>query len=411
MPVGFPVGLSEPSVGRRGERRGDAGSGRQGYPAGRFEESGKALSADSRSKSQPIPDHSHADFAVAPGLISRINHRVHSLVLRTVALALCAWVLSGCQAVRSPGQGQGFSLVEGSGAVRISHGSTLLSEYRFQNVSRPFLYPLLGPDGVHLTRRWPQEDVGGEEKDHPHHHALWWSHGAANGNDFWSEVAGAGRTVHQSFTERRVVRGAGGEKAVVGSRNRWIANDGKVVAEDERRMIFHAPTADLRQVDFEITVRPVGGPLTLGDTKEGTFALRLAETMRLKRADKSKGGTIVNARGHKDGDTWGKRAEWCDYSGPVAGPHGTATYGVTIFDHPGNPRHPTWWHVRDYGLFAANPFGQHDFEKKPAGTGDLKVEAGTSVTFRYRVLLHRGDAGSLRIDDLYRAYASEKGHR
>jgi len=95
-----------------------------------------------------------------------------------------ALAFSGCHAVRKSGQGEGFSLVETPGAIRIAHGSTLLSEYRFQDVSRPFLYPLLGPDGVHLTRRWPQEDVGGEEKDHPHHHALWWSHGAANGNDF-----------------------------------------------------------------------------------------------------------------------------------------------------------------------------------------------------------------------------------
>jgi hypothetical protein len=82
-------------------------------------------------------------------------------------------------------------------------------------------------------------------------------------------------------------------------------------------------------------------------------------------------------------DTWGKQAPWCDYSGPVDG----KTLGVAIFDHPSNPRHPTWWHVRDYGLFAANPFGVHDFEKKPQGTGDLKVEAGKSITFKVQVLL------------------------
>ena len=302
-------------------------------------------------------------------------------------------------------------MVETNGVLRVSHGSTLVSEYHYADVSRPFLYPLLGPDGVHMTRRWPQEDVGGEEKDHPHHHALWWSHGAANGADFWSEVAGAGKTVHQSFIQRGIEGSGAAEKAVVASRNRWIAQGGKVVAEDERRMVFHAPTADVRQVDFEITVRPVGGPLVLGDTKEGTFAIRLAETLRLKRADKSKGGTILNSRGQKDGDTWGKRAEWCDYSGPVAGPHGMATYGVTIFDHPANPRHPTWWHVRDYGLFAANPFGIHDFEKKPPGTGNLTVEPGQSLTFRYRVLLHRGDSQAVPLEALYRSYAAEKGRK
>jgi len=329
--------------------------------------------------------------------------------MKTVAGVLLAWVLCGCQTSRGPGVGRGLSVAQAGGVVRVSHGADLLSEYHTGGVSRPFLYPLLGPDGVHMTRRWPQGDVGGEEKDHPHHHALWWSHGAANGNDFWSEVAGAGRTVHEAFTATRVEGSGAGQRAVIASRNRWVAKDGTVVAEDERRMVFHPPTPDLRQMDFEITVRPVGGPLVLGDTKEGTFAIRLAETMRLKRADKSRGGTILNSRGQQDGDTWGKRAEWCDYSGPVAGPTGTGTYGVTIFDHPANPRHPTWWHVRDYGLFAANPFGVHDFEKKPAGTGDLAVEPGKAVTFRYRVLLHRGDSRSLPIDALYQAYKAGKG--
>ena len=65
--------------------------------------------------------------------------------------------------------------------------------------------------------------------------------------------------------------------------------------------------------------------------------------------------------------------------------------GVAVFDHPDNPRHPTWWHVRDYGLFAANPFGRHDFEKlTDKSAGDLKVAAGQSVTFRYRFYLHEG---------------------
>ena len=82
--------------------------------------------------------------------------------------------------------------------------------------------------------------------------------------------------------------------------------------------------------------------------------------------------------------------------------------GLAIMDHPGNPRHPTWWHVRDYGLFAANPFGVHDFEKKPAGTGELVVPKGETLTFRYRFYLHRGDEKEGRVADRYREYIEEK---
>jgi hypothetical protein len=121
--------------------------------------------------------------------------------------------------------------------------------------------------------------------------------------------------------------------------------------------------------------------------------------MRLK--GKVGQGHIVNSAGVRDGQTWGKRAEWCDYYGPVEG----KTVGIAIFDHPQNPRYPTWWHVRDYGLFAANPFGQHDFESLPNKTaGHLIVPAGKSVTFRYRIYLHEGDDQQAKVAEKYKQY-------
>ena len=79
-----------------------------------------------------------------------------------------------------------------------------------------------------------------------------------------------------------------------------------------------------------------------------------------------------------------------------------------MLDHPTNPRYPTWWHVRDYGLFAANPFGVHDFEKKAKGTGDLRIKAGESITFRYRLLLHKGELKPANIETSQMAFAAEK---
>ena len=46
-------------------------------------------------------------------------------------------------------------------------------------------------------------------------------------------------------------------------------------------------------------------------------------------------------------------------------PHdGGHTVTIAIFDHPGNPGYPTYWHARGYGLFAANPLGRHIFDPK-----------------------------------------------
>jgi hypothetical protein len=153
-------------------------------------------------------------------------------------------------------------------------------------------------------------------------------------------------------------------------------------------------------MDFDITIHASNGKVVLGDTKEGSMAIRLAPTMRVE--GKVGKGHIINSEGHRDGAAWGKRAAWCDYYGPVNGD----IVGVAIFDHPKNPKHPTWWHVRTYGLFAANPFGVHNFESKPRGTGDITIQAGKSLTFRYRFYFHKGDAKQAQVAKHYRQYAA-----
>jgi hypothetical protein len=156
-------------------------------------------------------------------------------------------------------------------------------------------------------------------------------------------------------------------------------------------------------MDFEITIHASEGKkVVMGDTKEGSMAIRLTSTMRVE--GKVAKGHIVNSEGDTDGGAWGKRAKWCDYYGPVEG----ETVGVAIFDHPSNPKHPTWWHVRTYGLFAANPFGVHDFERKEKGVGDITIPAGESLTFKYRFYFHKGDAEQGRVAGYYREYAATK---
>jgi Methane oxygenase PmoA len=155
--------------------------------------------------------------------------------------------------------------------------------------------------------------------------------------------------------------------------------------------------------DFEVTLHASHGDVTFGDTKEGAMAVRLAESMRLKTSAGQ--GHIVTSTGVRDNATWGKRAEWCDYSGPVDG----KLVGIAIFDHPQNPRHPTWWHVRDYGLFAANPFGKHDFEKlHDPSAGNLTIPSGQTATFRYRFILHTGDEIQAKIAQQYTDYSKTK---
>lgn len=279
-------------------------------------------------------------------------------------------------------------------------------------VKHTYFYPVIGPGGVHMTRNYPMTNDPAETdpREHEHHRSLWFSHGAVNGIDFWAETAKSGKIQHDQFLEVK----SGKDEGVIKSTSKWIAPDGKTVCTDERTFRVYNRPANERLFDFEVTIKaPADRDVLFGDTKEGTMAVRVNEQLRVTHGKNTPGtGHIVLSTGIRDdepakkGDTktWGKRADWCDYWGQIDG----KTVGIAIFDHPSNPVHPTPWHVRDYGLFAANPFGIHDFEKKEPGAGNMNIPAGQSVTFKYRFYIHEGDEKKANVADRYKEYVARK---
>ena len=81
------------------------------------------------------------------------------------------------------------------------------------------------------------------------------------------------------------------------------------------------------------------------------------------------------------------------------------TVGIAIFDHPGSFRHPTGWHVRTYGLFAANPFAQRGFAGKEGKAVSYTLPQGKELVLRYRVFLHRGDEKEGKVAEAFAEYA------
>ena len=186
----------------------------------------------------------------------------------------------------------------------------------------------------------------------------------------------------------------------------WVAADTPLLEEHRTMTFYDNPT--LRIMDFDLDMKALQ-KVKFGDTKEGTFAIRIAagleEPQKRSPASPKRTGKMTSAEG-KEGEAniWGKRSPWVDYAGELEG----EKLGIAIFDHPKNPRHPTYWHSRSYGLFAANPFGIHDFEKKEAGTGNLTIPAGKTLTFKYRFYIHEGDETQAGVAARYQQYVS--GH-
>ncbi|MGD1155351.1 MAG: PmoA family protein [Terriglobia bacterium] len=296
-------------------------------------------------------------------------------------------------------------------SIEVLIGGKPFTTYYFGAHSpKPYLHPLRSAEGTFVTRGFPMRtDIPDESRDHPHHRALFFAHGDINGIDFWGESQPTkqeqtakgmyyssgelpkGRTV---FRKLDVAKGG-----MLRATFDLVGPDGKAIGSETQQYTFHgdAPT---RVIDCAFTlVADQGVPLKLGDTKEGTFAIRLVKALEAPNVK------MLNSEGKVgEKEIWGKRAEWVDYSGVVAG----EKLGIAIFDNPTNIKHPTYWHAREYGLFAVNPFGEHDFYNDPKRDGSVTIPAGQSLTLRYRVLIHHGEAAEAQVAEAYRRYAESK---
>lgn len=280
--------------------------------------------------------------------------------------------------------------------LTINRRNSLLTRYVYEDVpARPYFYPVMAPGQVQVTRAYPmRSDVPGEMKDHPHHRSLWIAFGEVNGADNWSEEAGHGYTLHQSLDRLQSGDVCGGFSTT----SLWADSQQRPLLTQSLTVTAWDTEDTLRLLDFAIDLKATHGDVTFGDTKEGgILAARVATSMDVPR-----GGRIENVYGGIDeAETWGRAAHWCDYSGEVEG----RSAGIAILDHPHSFRYPTHWHVRNYGLMTANPFGY------AAYTNGLKngrhvLPDGETLSFRYRVVLHEGNAAAGQVNARYLDYVS-----
>lgn len=288
--------------------------------------------------------------------------------------------------------GAKFTLKRQDPDVRVEVDGKLFTVYLTATGPKPILWPVIGPTGAEMTRAFPMKDVAGEKHDHPHQRSIWFTHGDVNGVDFWSEIKGHGSIQHREYLRLQEED----DHALITTRNDWLDAAGKKVMQDIRDVTFRAGD-DWRSIDFDITLNASAGPVKFGDTKEGAMGIRIPTVMDV---NSKQGGHIINSAGETDKDAWGKPAAWVDYYGQVDG----KAVGIAFFNHPTSFRFPTHWHVRDYGLFAANPFGLHDFSGKKDVDGSYTLEAGESIGLRYRILFHLGDAGEAKIAEVFERY-------
>ncbi|MFK5921236.1 MAG: PmoA family protein [Verrucomicrobiota bacterium] len=323
------------------------------------------------------------------------------LLIHPLLLILTVWVFTSSSSHAQQIKGNGWQVSQQGGAWQFRYQGKLVTSYHVKSVLRPYFYPLIGPTGEGVTRKFPmKENVAHESTDHPHHRGLWFGLGKVNGIDFWHEKEGAGQIVFAGLKGIQIKNQA----VTLKTADDWIDPGSRLkIMEDRRDFTFKKEADGSLTIDATITLMATTGDVKIADDKEGAFAIRTTPSLRLKGPVAK--GHILTSEGLKNNDAWGKRAKWVDYYGPDSQGN---IYGITIFDHPDSFRHPTWWHARDYGLFTANPFGQGHFEKDAdKNAGDHTIKNGESLTLKYRVLLHHGTPAEAKVGEAYNKWTGK----
>ncbi len=256
---------------------------------------------------------------------------------------------------------------------------------------RPYFMPLNGPYDEPVTREYPLKEKKNGSTDHIHHRSLWAAWGDVNGADNWSE----GITGVPQFVKKVSIKEAGCALAHIQAKIHWMDQDGEDPILEETRDVFIFNSIGTETlIDWRIHFSAPYEDIKFGDTKEAGFvSVRVADSMR-----GSHGGLIENSfGGQMEPECWGKKAPWCDYSGNVRG----HKCGITLMDHPENLGYPSRWHVRDYGLMAANPIGLKDFTGDKSAEGYHIMKKDEEMDLKYRVYVHAGNAQQGNVSSKY----------
>jgi len=272
---------------------------------------------------------------------------------------------------------------------------------------KPIFWPLKAPGGAIVTRAWPMEKAAdGGTTDHPHQQSAWFCHGdvipeglnvaakikGIKGVDFWSVAPGHGKII----CTKVATPVASKDQGHLTTHNEWrTADDVKIL--DETRKVHFYDLGKARLLVFDIDLHASVVPIVFGDTKEGAMGVRVNDVMREKL-----GGLISNGDGKRGSkECWGQHSNWCDYSGVIDG----MKAGIAILSDPKNIERSAY-HVRDYGLMAANPFGRAhaQFPAVKGKTDLVRLEKGAHLPLRYGILVHTGDAESGQVQACYEQF-------
>lgn len=266
--------------------------------------------------------------------------------------------------------------------IDVSINKLFFTSYIFaENEKYPYFFPVNAPSGSGVTSMrngvWP------------HHSSLFLGCDEVNGGNYWNKDLNGGQIV----SVRENILENNGPRVVIENECIWKRPDAEPPIKDLRKIIITAPSKEMFQIDFEVTLEMLMD-VTIEKTNHSFFSGRMDASLTVEN-----GGTMIDADGALgEKGTFGKPSPWID----CFGKRGDIIEGMAIMQHPSNAWYPSPWFTRDYGFFSPTPMYW------PADDKATVLKKGETIHLKYRVLVHSGTNETAKIADEFKRYQDEK---
>jgi hypothetical protein len=267
--------------------------------------------------------------------------------------------------------------------IDVTIGGKFFTSYRFaEDEKYPFFFPVNGPSGTSATSM--------RNGEYPHHSSLFFGCDMVNGGNYWQEGLDRGRIASQG----PVLESASGNQIVIRDSCDWTRPGAPQPIRDTRRIVISAPSATMRQIDFDITLEAMED-VVIDKTNHSLFSARMDPDLTPVF-----GGTMINSEGDSgEKATFGKPSPWLACFGAR---DGKTIEGLAVLQHPQNPGYPAPWFTRDYGFLSPTPMYW------PANDKDTRMAKGEKLRLCYRVLVFSGTTESAGIAGRFAEFSKLK---
>jgi hypothetical protein len=322
----------------------------------------------------------------------KITHFITSMKhLSLILVASAAFVFVSCISCNT--QNSPFTTAETEEKIVLLENGIPVLVYQKKPKSRTgqyvcnnYIHPLFDLYGKVLTEEFPP--------DHPYHRGVFWA---------WHQLYAGGRRLGDGWTNDSIAQkvvGTAIEKDKHYARLKtdvlWsspVTDDGKPFIEEKATITVHKLSDGIRRIDFEIVLKALADQLQIGGSADqkgyGGFCIRMRLPDSLKFT--SDQGPVTPQ------ELQIKAGPWMDFSGRFG--DGRQISGITILCHPGTPGYPEPWILRQKGSMQNVVF---------PGAGRIDIAKDKTVTLHYRLIIHKGDAGSLNMEQLSKEYSKLK---